>query len=87
MDSSEKQSIFVRFVNRYKVDLCLLFYIIYMLGKLAFKFIAEIPQIKSIFECMNVELPGVTLLLFSISDFAQEWWMVGLVPALIILFI
>ena len=43
-----------------------------------------LPQFKSIFESMNVELPAVTMMLLSLSDIMQEWWMV-IIPGLLLI--
>ncbi len=43
-----------------------------------------LPQFKSIFQSMNVELPAMTLLLLRISDIMQEYWML-IIPGLLII--
>lgn len=43
-----------------------------------------LPQFKSIFESMNVELPAVTMMLLSLSDIMQAWWMV-IIPGLLLI--
>lgn len=40
-----------------------------------------LPQFKSIFASMNVELPAVTKMLLAFSDTMQEWWIV-IIPGL-----
>jgi len=35
-----------------------------------------LPQFKSIFQSMNVELPAITQMLLALSDIMQEWWWV-----------
>ena len=40
-----------------------------------------LPQFKSIFSSMNVELPAVTKLLLALSDTMQDWWIV-IIPSL-----
>ncbi len=40
-----------------------------------------LPQFKSIFSSMNVELPAVTTMLLALSDTMQEWWLV-ILPSL-----
>jgi type IV pilus assembly protein PilC len=42
-----------------------------------------LPQFKSIFESMNVELPAVTQMLLSLSDIMQEYWMI-IIPSLLL---
>jgi len=43
-----------------------------------------LPQFKSIFESMNVELPAVTMMLLSLSDIMQDWWMI-IIPGLLLI--
>jgi len=84
MDASKDKVTFVRFVNKLKIDICLFLYILYYVGRICFRFIVELSQFKSIFASMNVHLPVVTSFFLSISDILRNWWMVGLVPALLL---
>jgi len=43
-----------------------------------------LPQFKSIFNSMNVELPAVTKALLAFSDIMQEWWWI-IIPCLFLI--
>jgi type IV pilus assembly protein PilC len=40
-----------------------------------------VPEFKSIFNSMNVELPGVTKTVLAVSDIFQDWWFLVLPAA------
>lgn len=46
----------------------------FALGIVAALFFFVLPRFKEIFASMNVEMPGMTLALFAISDFMVEYW-------------
>jgi type IV pilus assembly protein PilC len=45
------------------------------------------PQLKTVFEESNVELPYITSLLFGVGDFIRDWWLAILVILIIAIFV
>ena len=59
--------------------------LVVIIAVLAFMMIMVVPQVKDLYEDMGEELPELTQILVSISDFfGNFWWLVGIVVAAII---
>ena len=64
------------FVAAYKVETCLFTFIVFLLGRMAWKLIHLVPQFQSIFESMNIELPVATRFLLRLSSLCNRYWII-----------
>ncbi len=78
MNSLDDATTWTEFVGAFKLELCLLAYALCCLGKVVFGVLFVLPQFKSIFASMNVELPALTSALLSLSDLLEQWWYIAL---------
>ena len=75
-DSSDGKFNFLKVIEKHKTEVCLVLYNIYILLKVAWIFFFEVPEFKSIFESMNIELPLVTQWILATSDVLNEYWFI-----------
>lgn len=82
-DQEEKDAAMLSKIRGALVYPAIIFVVI--IAVLAFMMIMVVPQVKSLYEDMGEELPGLTQFLVNISDFfGNFWWLVAIVLATIV---
>ncbi len=84
MDVPMEEASWSDFFVTFKVDLCLIVYSLFLLGKQLFSVVIVLPQFQSIFASMNVELPFITQLLLSLGSNTNQYWFL-IIPMVFIL--